>query len=174
MKVRAIFSFCIIISLFLFFNSPLLEYFRKEIRLEMKILIAKSGYNKNDLVLFSEDNLVHAKWIDSKEFILNNTLYDLVYVKTQNNKKIYHCIKDHKETLIVSSQNFINSFWKTNSSNKFFAKPMPILKKGKERIAEITNFEMVLVFYNNLSNLHSLILIEKNISIDPLRIPPKI
>ena len=83
-------------------SLPFFNHLKNEAKKEMKINIYRHKFSDGDLIQFSEKDLEKAQWIDSKEFILNENLYDVVKTKVINGQKCYYCFLDKKESKIVN------------------------------------------------------------------------
>lgn len=152
-KLLYVFSALIIIGGIII--SPALAHFRNEMRKEMKLRIQKNQYSAKDLTAFTKEDLIQARWIDQKEFVLNAALYDVVNVETTGGVTVYYCIRDHKETKVKEYQTHIASFFKSGKTceyhhvPKFFAKT-----KSKIFIIDTINFEILMqkkcqILFNN-------------------------
>lgn len=103
----------------------------------MSVLIIKSKNSKENLIKLEETQIKTAKWIDAKEFMFEGKLYDVVFSEIQNNVKVYYCLPDHKETIVVKSQHFINNFFKPIAKEKTITKNKLCLQKNKNIPVEL-------------------------------------
>lgn len=55
-----------------------------------------------ETTLFTEDQLVNAEWEHSKEFELNGCKYDILEVQIIDGVRVYKCINDTKESVLVN------------------------------------------------------------------------
>lgn len=173
MKKRYLF-FIMLISVIAFYSSPFLIFLRKEIKKEMFVLIAKNKISKENLIALNEVQIKKAKWIDAKEFMFERKLYDVVFSEVKENVKVYYCFLDHKETIVVKSQHFINNFFKPIAKEK-------IINKNKIHLQKIKNItvespENVILFHNVLITKAQFIYLpfSKSFVIFPLNYPPEL
>lgn len=117
---KVIFAACIVIA---FFSLPILQNLAKEMKREMKMAILKRNYDESEIVTFSESELKNVSWNDKDEFSLNGKLYDVVKTSFEGKTKMYHCISDTKETIVLDAHRFLAEFFKADNSVKKFSTP---------------------------------------------------
>lgn len=137
MKINSIYIIftAFTVSLFLF-SSPALEHLRKEIKKEMREVIAKTTFDTKNLIQFNEKELKNAIWKENSEFSLNGHLYDVVFHKTIKKQKIYFCLSDGKETLVEKTHQFITSLYRTRKENNIYSWPKIQSLKTQNHFAE--------------------------------------
>ena len=116
----------------------------------MQIKILKRSFWDSDVVKFSQEDLLSAKWEEiGREFIYKDEMYDVVKVEIFGGKYIYHCIKDGKENHYRKYKDFVVSFftvpkdsnayiivWKTKAFSQYYPTFIPsgtVFSMGKFR-----------------------------------------
>lgn len=90
-------------------SLPFFNHIKNEAKKEMRIMIYQHQFSDSDLIQFSQKDLEKAQWIDSKEFVLNENLYDVVKIKIINGQKYHYCFLDKKESKIVKIETQIQN-----------------------------------------------------------------
>lgn len=108
---------------FAFISLPLFTHLKNEVHQEIKLKIFKNKFKESELIQFSEKELANAKWLDSKEFILYDQLFDVVKVKELSGKKIYFAYHDRKETKIVKIEKGIQQLNSINHIEQNYRRP---------------------------------------------------
>ncbi|MCC6817422.1 MAG: hypothetical protein IT245_00825 [Bacteroidia bacterium] len=63
------------------------------------------GKLEENLVTFSDKDLLKAEWEHAKEFFLDDEKYDVIRVVASENGLIYYCVNDKKELALINSMN---------------------------------------------------------------------
>ncbi|NOX16822.1 MAG: hypothetical protein GXO87_00870 [Chlorobi bacterium] len=137
----------ILLFIFMFVSGGYQIYFKYlqyDIRQEIKREI-RTGLNEMDLtlVVVSSENENKINWIKkNKEFRYKGLMYDVVRIKTKDNKKYYYCINDIKEKNLIA--NYVRHNKRRNKallrlrkvlSNKYLPEnPSENLKTYKDKI----------------------------------------
>lgn len=79
-----------------------IKHHRAAVKAKMKSELALGKHNSK-LVTFTENELLSASWVHSKEFFLGKGKYDVVRIEQGVNGKIFVCINDSKETELYKS-----------------------------------------------------------------------
>lgn len=102
MKKIVIYLVCITIFLQLGFQA--LQIVTQLISHKIKVETAiKSGQFQDQLVQFTESDLVNAKWDGDHEFEINNEKYDLVEKTITHQGIVYTCINDKLEKALLKA-----------------------------------------------------------------------
>ena len=111
----------------------------KQIKKEIKKDLALGNIVFDKIFVFAEDELKEAIWIHSKEFRLNETMYDVFKTDTCGGKIIYHVFQDDKEsawaTLFIEHYKYQNTNVPLQAGKDF--SPLKFLMK--DLIAESNN-----------------------------------
>lgn len=89
------------------FNLPILTAFRNHVKYKVKVDIINKNFKRKTVLVFAENQLKNAHWIDQHEFILDDAMFDVIMKEEIDGKTIYHCYKDGKENKIRKVQKFI-------------------------------------------------------------------
>lgn len=79
-----------------------IKHHRSVVKAKMKSELA-GGLHNSQLETFTEEELLGASWVHSKEFFLGNGKYDVIRTEQGEKGKIYFCINDSKEIELYKS-----------------------------------------------------------------------
>ena len=107
---------------------------RYEVRQTIKTQI-KKGVPESELVIIEispeDEKKGLIRWIEDHEFIYKNEMYDIVRLKKKGTTKVYYCINDHQEKVLMQNlDKQVQQFITTKTSSE----------KGKIKIIFQTDY----------------------------------
>ena len=125
------------------------KYLQYQIQEEVKHEI-KNGLNEKDLslIIVSTKNINKIKWTKkNKEFSYKGEMYDVVKIKTENNKTYFYCLNDVKEKDLIANyshhnrhKNNILSILKKVLNSKYIQKSLILNSKHGNTDIHFSNF----------------------------------
>lgn len=111
---------------FLYLNIGFYPFFllkqqiiKKEIKAKIKANLSKDELTE---MVFDKATFKSLKWIDEKEFSINNQMYDVVKIANLHNDSVFiQCIEDKKESLLFAQlDNLTKTDPKSKQNKEFF------------------------------------------------------
>ena len=152
----------LLLSIFLYNQAGYLIAFkieqieaRKEIKRRIKNSVPQ---NELTIIRIGDHNRHEMQWVeDGREFMFNNSLFDVVRVETQGDELVYHCINDTQEKeLFAELEEHVSKQMDANGIDNEHAE--------KSMVKDYFIEEILTPAYDNSVTIHFLITSEAPVS----------